>query len=442
MDFIPKNNIQAEESLIASLFIDNNELDNCMDLIPEDFYKPAHSKIFNAIIILISKSQVADLVTIGHFLTDNNELEQIGGAYFLAKIADAAPLSLNTKYHAKIIKDCSTSRKILKTALSVIDMCRQDKPVTELLDFSQSEFLQIEGKEISETVHSVKDIIHSHLDRIEKANTDREIGGFLTGFPFLDRKLSVKEGKLIIVAGRPKMGKTSLAVTIAHNMDRAGVKTGFLSLEMPESEIMDKLIAFESNIDSAKFGKFDGLSQEEFEGLSGAGSALSRSKMLIDSSGNLNFSKIAQRCRKMVKEGVQVIFIDQLSQFKGMNKEEDKDRFLRFSENVNRCSLLKKELKIPIFLIAQLSRSVEKRNDKEPILSDLKMTGNLEEDADAIIFLYRPGVYEASKLLNETDRLLIESKTIVNLAANRSGGTAWTDKVKFNHSTQYFYTGV
>ncbi|MCK5017400.1 MAG: AAA family ATPase [Candidatus Peribacteraceae bacterium] len=442
MDFIPKNNIEAEESLLASLFIDNSEIDNCLNLIPDDFYKPAYQIVFKTILLLINKKEVADLVTVGHFINDNGGFETIGGAVTLEKIANSAPLSLNVKHHAGIIKDCSLNRNILTTALKVVDMCRKNKTTIDLLSFAQNEFLQIENKDMSETIHNVKDIVGMHIDRIEKSNTTQDTGGISTGFPVIDKKLSVKEGKLIIIAGRPKMGKSSLAVTIAHNMDRSGIKTGFLSLEMPESEIMDKLIAFESNIDTVKFGRYKGLNQNEYQELSTAGSSLSRSQMLIDGTGNLNFNQIAQRCRKMVKEGVRVIFIDQLSQFKGINKEENRDRFLRFSENVNRCSLLKKELKIPIFLLAQLSRNIEKRNDKEPIMSDLKMTGNLEEDADAIIFIYRPGVYEASKELNENERLFVESKTVLNLAANRSGGTVWTDKVRFNHKTQYFYSEI
>jgi len=439
MDFIPKNNTEAEESLIASLFMNNTELDNCLDLIPGDFYKPAYSIIFKAILILINKKEVADLVTVGHYIDDNGGFDSIGGHGTIVKIANNAPLSLNVKAHAKIIKDCAMVRRILTTALNVVDMCRADKPPQDLLDFSQSEFLRIESKDIEETVKPVKDIISNHIDLIEKANTVKETGGFRLGLPVIDRRLSVKGPKLIIIAGRPGMGKSSLLVTIARNMDREGIKTGILNLEMSEQDMLDKFLAVESGVDSSKFDRYHGLSVVDYENLTVGCSVLSRSDILLDSTGNLNCSQVAQRARKMVKEGAQVIFIDQLSQIKGMNSTEDKDRFARYSANVNRISMLKKELGVPIFLLAQLNRKLEQRMNKEPMLSDLKMAGDIEEDADTVLFLYRPGVYEDTKKCNEEQRTIIEAKTVINMVKNRKGGTVRTDKVLFNNKTQYFY---
>lgn len=440
IDFLPKQDIDAEESLIASILIKNSELDKCLDLAPDDFYKSAHNKIYKAILTLINQSETADLVTIAHYLKNNKQLEEIGGGHFLAKIVETAPISLNVKEHAKIIKDCSTSRKILNTAMMIIDKCRENTPTADLLNFAQSEFLQVENREMSETIHNVKDLINSHIDRIEKNNTLKEGGGYATGFPVIDKRLTVRDGKLILIAGRPGMGKTSLAVTIARNMDKQGVKVGFMSLEMPESEIIDKFLAIESGVDSSKFDRYKGLNQDDYGKLGTSASVLSRSEIVIDSTGNRDFNQVAQCGRKMVKDGVQIIFIDQLSQMKGMNSTEQKDRFARYSANVNRVALLKKELGIPIFLLAQLNRELEKRINKEPRLSDLKNAGDLEEDADAVLLLYRPGMYENLKVLTESEQTQVESKTVINLAKNRKGGTVWTDRVLFHNLSQYFYT--
>lgn len=437
--FVPKHDLDAEESLLASLFLDDSNLDECLDLAPEDFYKLANQTIYSAILILKGKKIKADLVTIAHQLNEDKHLEAIGGASYLSQIADSAPMSLNVSHHAKIIKECALARKIFLTALQISDMCKSNEPTYKILGFAQSAFLQIENKEIEETLHKLKEVINPHIDRIELINTKKIHTGIKTGFPVIDKRLIVKEGKLIIIAGRPGMGKTSLAVSMARNMDRSNIKVGFLNLEMSETGILDKFLAIESGVDSSKFDQYKGLSSKDYESLVTGGSILSGSEILIDSTGSLDFIQIAQRARRMVKEGIKVLFIDQLSQMKGMNSAEDKDRFARYSENVNRIALLKKELNIPIFLLAQLNRKLEQRINKEPMLSDLKMTGNIEEDADSVLFVYRPGMYENTENLSDEERALIESKTVLNLAKNRQGGTVRTDLILFNNKTQYFY---
>lgn len=440
MDILPKNNPEAEESLISAVLLENDEFEYCVDLEPEDFYSKKNQVVFEAIKSLISRRDVADLTSVAYELKNNNKLEAAGGAAYLAEIADRSLVSFNPKHHAHVVKDCAKSREVLRETYRLINMLRENKSANELLAYAQDRFLKIEASEAEETVKKVRDVVMDHFDRIEQANKEDAPRGYSTGFPSLDRRLTVRDGKLIIVAGRPKMGKTSLAVSIAKNMDKLGVKTGFLSIEMPESEIMDKFLSMESGIDSAKFNQRKGLRPEDFLTLGEAAYKIQqKSGILLDATGNIDFNGVARRCRKMVREGAQVLFIDQLSQIKGLNEAENKDRFARFSENCNRLARLKKELNVPIFLLAQLNRKLEERKDKEPMMSDLKMTGNLEEDADAIIFLYRPGMYEDTKSLSDEQREFVESKTVVNLAANRHGGVTRTDAVSFDHGTQYFY---
>ena len=440
MDIIPKHNLEVEESLISAVLLENNEFEHCADLEPENFYSKKNQTLFEAIKSLISRREIADLVSVAHELENNKKLELAGGTAYLGEIADRSLVSFNPKHHVRIVKDCAKSREVLQEIHRLINMLRDNKSANELLAYAQDRFLKIEASEAEETVKQVRDVVMDHFDRIEQANKADASRGFPTGFAALDRRLSVRDGKLVLVAGRPKIGKTSLAVSIAKNMDQLGIKTGFLSIEMPEAEIMDKFLSMESGIDSAKFNQRKGLTPDNFLTLGEAADKIKqKSGILLDATGNINFNGVARRCRKMVRDGAQVLFIDQLSQIKGLNEAESKDRFARFSENCNRIAILKKELNTPVFLLAQLNRKLEERKDKEPMMADLKMTGNLEEDADAIIFLYRPGLYEDTKSWTDKQREFVESKTVLNLAANRHGGITRTDSVRFDHGTQYFY---
>lgn len=201
---------------------------------------------------------------------------------------------------------------------------------------------------------------------------------------------------------------------------------------MPGTELIDKWLAQESQVDSQKFGKYKGLSLEEFESIMNAtGSMAVNCKIMMDDSGSIGIEDVKRKCRKMVKAGCKVLFIDQLSQIKGKPGE---DRFGRYESNTNQLAILKKELGVPIFLLAQLNRELEKRNNKEPIPSDLKMTGSLEEDSDAVIFVYRPEVYAK----DEHEARALKGKAILNLALNRHG-SPWREKVLFRPETSYFY---
>lgn len=429
----PAHNVAAEEAFLSAVFIDNSHLQDIADLFPADFYKQAHQKIYRAIVSLNRKGDPVDLVTVATFLQTSGELESVGGAGYLAQIADSAPAALNIRAYADTIKDFSLNRQVLQVSAKIQDSALRGAAGEEVLEMLQTEALKIQSSKRQDDIKNVKDIIGDHLDRIEKANNSHEGRGYPTGFPHIDRCLSVRDGKLIVIAGRPKMGKTSLAVTIMRNMDKLSIKTGILSIEMPEAEVIDKWLAQESQIDSQKFGKYNALSDDDYQDLAAAAGSLAENcRIMIDDSGSIGIEDVKRKCRKMVKAGCRVLFIDQLSQIKGRPGE---DRFGRFENNTNQLAILKKELGVPIFLLAQLNRNLEQRSNKEPIPSDLKMTGSLEEDADAVIFVYRPEVYAE----NENEKNVLAGKAVINLALNRHGAPWRDDKILFNPKTSYFY---
>jgi len=431
---IPANDRNAEQALLSALFIDNSPFEDLGDLSPQDFYHSAHQKIYRAMSALQRKGSPVDLVTVATWLKSSGELEKVGGAGYLAEIADSAPIATNAIAYADTIKGLSLNRRVLAVALHVQDAALRGEAGGAVLELLQTEALKIQNTSRQDNIKYVSDVIDDHVDRIEKANARKEGRGYPTGFSNIDRCLSVKDGKLIIIAGRPKMGKTSLAITIMRNMDSLGIKTGILSIEMPEAEVIDKWLAQQSQIDSQKFGKYKGLSSDDFICLvNAAGQLAEKCQIMIDDSGSIGIEDVKRKCRKMVKAGCKVLFVDQLSQIRGRSGE---DRFARFANNVNEIAMLKKELGVPIFLLAQLNRELEKRNKKEPIPSDLKMTGNLEEDADAVIFVYRPEVYATDE---EIEKAGLKGQAIINLALNRHGAPWRENKIWFKAETSYFY---
>ena len=432
INFIQMHNKEAEQSLIASLILDNNLFDNCDDIEPSDFYVSSHSIIFNTMLLMRSNNEKIDLSSLYYSLDKNGLSDQIGGAQYLVKITENSPV-FNTKEYTKIIKECSLTRKIKERCMNILD----SKDFGEsLLSTAQSELLSIKSTMNTDNIKRLKDIITNHIDRLEKANTKETGLYYKLGFPRIDRCLKTIGPKLIIIAGRPGAGKTALAVTITRNLDKQNVRVGFLSIEMPEDEIIERWISMESGVDSSKFGKFKGLEDKDIQNVSDAASALYLSEIRIDATGSLDIVDVERKCRKLKKDGCKVIFIDQLSQI-GNRQIKGGELTARYSENCTRIARLKKELEIPIFLLCQLNRDMKGRASKEPILSDLKQSGMIEEHADAVIFIHRPEEY----VEKDSEKNALYGKTILNLIKNRSGAKFKDNKIMFNHETTYFYQG-
>jgi replicative DNA helicase len=430
---LPEHNIEAEESLLASLVIDSSLLKKCGNLSPADFYDKKHQTIFQAIRLLEAKKETVDLVTLTTALKKAGMLSSAGGAAYILRLTDTAAL-FNVSEYIKIIKDCSLTRETKFKCMSIID---SDLSGPELLEKAQTDILSIQASNRGDDIRNIRDIVIKHIERIENANSREDEGNvYQLGFPNIDRCLRVRDGKLIVIAGRPKMGKTALAVTIAKNLDMSGVKVGFLSIEMSESEMMDRFVSMTSRVDSSKLGRFKALTPTEIQNLNDAGEILFDSNIMIDDTGSLDITDVERKCRLLKTKGAQVIIIDQLSQIGNKNIKAGEHTIL-FSENCNRLARLKKELNLPIILLHQLNRDVKNRANKEPVVSDLKQTGRIEEDADAVIFVHRPEEYAE----NEMERSTLSGKAFLTLALNRSGPTFRDTNILFDKPTTYFYQG-
>lgn len=419
---LPDQNIEAEQSLIATILVNNEAVEQCSDLLPDDFYNSDHQKIFTKIQALYHKDKKIDFITLK---AASKEID----VTYIANLVDTMPI-MSTKEYVSIIKACALTRQINQVCMQIQDSQLSGE---QLLEQAQSNIMKIQSRSNQDQIVNVRDIVGKHLDRIEKANTKKEERGYRLGFPRIDNCLKLYGSKLIIIAGRPRMGKTSLAVTIARNLDKQHVKVGFLSIEMPEDEIMDRWLSIESQVDSVKFGRYNALQGNDYQELQDAAAVLYESRLMIDETGNLDITDVERKCRKMKKAGAKIIIIDQLSQI-GNKHIKSGDETNRYSTNCNRIARLKKELKIPIFLLAQLNREVEKSGARTPILSDLKQTGSLEEDADAVIFVHRP----EECVEGESEKRALSGKAKLILAKNRSGPTYTDSKIMFDHKTTYF----
>jgi replicative DNA helicase len=422
---VPPQNIEAEESLLSALFIKGNCFDLAEGLKPKHFYKSAHGKIFNSMLSLHKKHEPIDLVTVAQELIEKEELESVGGAAYLSTISEASPMALNIVSYAKIIKDLSKARELIAIASGIVEKGFSVSDIEEYISESQKRVLEIQTTSSKDKIYNMESLMHEAVDRIEKAQASDTEQGFKFGMPMLDTFTNITGSKLFLIAGRPAMGKTALALSIALYLANRGIKVGFLSIEMDKDDLSDRLLSIESNINSLCFYSKDTLGDESIRKLYTSAENLSVLPIYVDDS-DCNIQDVERKCRKFKKIGCEIIFIDQLSKIRG---ERGKSKFEQYTENCSAIALLKKELRIPIGLLCQIGRGVESTNDKVPTMSDLKQTGMLEEDADLIYLIFRPGYYDDN---------IDASRSDIILAKNRQGATGTEQQVTFNKKRGMF----
>jgi len=428
------HDVDAEKSLLSAVLINNQEIEKCSELYAGEFYSPVHQKIWSACMALVSRQQPVDLVTLATELRQRGEIEQVGGAVYLAELIDCAPIAINTAAYAEIVSDMSIKRSIIGLAQDIYDRSfRRNCATQELISYVQSGAMQLQQGKRGDSICDLQGLVDPHIAQIIRCNSTAQDRGFLLGFPRIDKILRLSGPKLIVVAGRPSMGKTAFAVTCSRNLAHLGVPVGFLSIEMSRDEIINRWLSMETGINSMKFDMYQGLDDRGLRDVTDAAEMMRDWPIQIDDSGGLRVEDVERKCRKMVRGGAQCLFIDQLSKIKGRTGDQYKD----YTVNCNRIADLKKELGVPIFLLAQINRGVTQRADKRPTLSDLKQTGALEEDADIVLLLHRPEYYEAE----ESKKSQISGQAEINVAKNRNGAVFLDTQIVFNYSRSMFYQG-
>jgi replicative DNA helicase len=413
-------NIEAEQSLISAILIDNAILDEVTEIIKaDDFYATAHKKIFAAILALNSQGRPADLVTLVNLLRDKRQLEKIGGAAYLSRIVDTVPMAVNAVHYAGIVRRKAALRSLICKGNEIINRCLKcGDEVEEVIDFAERSIMNISVANSPASSRRVGELMVEVIDRLEERQNNQAIfTGVPSGYIDLDQMTAgFQKSDLIILAARPSMGKTALALNIArHAAMEADVPVAIFSLEMSEEQLAERLLTAEARVNARRLrGGFIG--RDDWMNLNNAAGNLSSAPIFIDDSTDLSAWDIRARSRRLKREeNIGLVVIDYLQLIKSHRKIERRD--LEISDISRTLKSLAKDLKIPVIALSQLNRMLEKRGDKRPILSDLRESGALEQDADLVIFIYRDEVY------NTESAILNESIAEITLAKQRNGPT-------------------
>jgi replicative DNA helicase len=423
---LPPQNIEAEEALISAILIDNETLVDIADVLaPADFYKPAHQKIFAAMLALYKADIPVDLVTLSNRLRDSDDLEKIGGAAYLARIVDSAPLALNARHYAEIVHNKATLRALLSHGNTIVKRCLEDPCDTEeVLDWAESGIFKVSEMKVRPTIYAVEDLLESRFKMIKEREKNKCLyTGISSGFSELDDLTSgFQNSDLIIIAARPSMGKTAFALNLARNAAvNSGVPTIVFSLEMSKEQLTMRLICAEARLNPYRL-QHGYTTPEDWQRLNAARERLSGAPIFIDDAADATALKIRTKARRLKSEKkLGLIIIDYLQLMKVQNRAERRD--LDISEISRSLKGLAKDLEIPVITLSQLNRQLENREDKRPRLADLRESGALEQDADVVIFIHREAVFKRKEGVMVED----EGTADIIVAKQRNGPT---DKVR------------
>ena len=428
---LPPQSIEAEESLLSAILLDNNTLLDVVEVLAvADFYRTAHQKIYAAIIELFDKGEPIDLVTLANNLKEKGQLEGVGGASYLARLVDAVPLAVNAQHYAKIIADKASLRRLIEKANAIAKRCYDDRGnVDDVIDFAEASIFEISERKTSQSFYPISRLIIRNIETLEENQGNKSlVTGVPMGFGLLDNLTSgLQKSDLIILAARPSMGKTALALNIARNAAvDSQIPVAIFSLEMSKEQLSLRMLCAEARLDSSRLrGGF--FSMADWHRLTDAAGILSESPIYIDDSPSLSAMEIRAKARRLkMDKNIGLVIIDYLQLMKARAGAERRD--LEISEISRSLKALAKELEIPVLAISQLNRMLEQRNDKRPRLSDLRESGALEQDADVVAFIYRDELY------NQDENNPLKGIAEIILAKQRNGPTG---KVKLTFLDAY-----
>lgn len=393
---IPPQNIEAEQWVLGGILIENKALFRVLEVISgEDFYREAHRKIFAAMVGLYEKNEPQDIITVSDFLRNRNEMEDVGGISYLAALADAVPTAANIVHYAKIVHEKSILRALIQKTSAICTHCYEKyDDVESILDEAEQSIFEISQAKIKQSFYPIKNVIKDSFKNIEQLYERKElITGVPTGFTDIDKLTAgLQPSDLIIIAGRPSMGKTSLALNIAQNAAiKAKVAVAIFSLEMSKEQLALRLLCAEAMVD-ARSVRTGFLTEKDWRELTQAAGNLSAAPIFIDDSPAISSLEMRAKARRLSSEhGLGLVIIDylQLMRSKGLAERREQE----ISEISRSLKAMAKELNVPVVALSQLNRRVEERPNKRPQLSDLRESGAIEQDADVIMFIYRDKIY-------------------------------------------------
>lgn len=419
LERVPPHNHEAEQSVLGAIFLDPDALITASEiLMADDFYRTAHQKIFQTMLSLNDRGKSIDVVMVTEELAAKKELEDVGGLAYLGELANAVPTAANIAQYAKIVEEKSLLRRLIRTATKIVEdgYTREDE-VEALLSEAEKKMMEVASRKTASDFKHVKDVLVQTYDNIEQLMfREGDVTGIPTGFRDLDKiTAGFQRNDLIIVAARPSVGKTAFALNVAQSVAvKARENVAIFSLEMGADQLVMRMLCAEGNID-AQVLRTGTLEEEDWRKLTMAMGSLSNSGIYIDDTPGVRINEIRAKCRRLAQEqGLGMILIDYLQLIQGSGKPGE-NRQQEVSEISRSLKGLARELKVPVIALSQLSRGVEQRQDKRPMMSDLRESGSIEQDADIVAFLYRDDYYDKES----------ESKNLIEIiiAKQRNGPT-------------------
>ncbi|MFH1479923.1 MAG: replicative DNA helicase [Pseudomonadota bacterium] len=418
---VPPHNLEAEQAILAGVLINNDAVNQIMDILtPQDFYRESHIDLFEGMIHLYNNNEPIDLITLSQYLRNKNILDKVGGNEYLASLVDAISTSAGIHYHAEIVRDLSVRRKLIRECSLISESCFQGWQETdELLDMAEQSIFDIAEEKVGEGFSSMEEVIKKSFRKLESvAEHDGFVTGIPTGFTDFDKYTAgLQPSDLIIIAGRPSMGKTALALNMGyHAAEKTKKAVAVFSLEMSKLQLGMRLLGFNAGINATKL-RTGYLSDGDWNRLTESANHLSELPIFIDDTSGLSVLEMKAKCRRLVKKWeLGLVIIDYLQLIQGRRSAES--RQLEISEVSRYLKALAKDLNVPVLAVSQLNRKVEDRPNKRPQLSDLRESGAIEQDADVIAFIYRDEVYHPTTEENQNMAEII-------LAKQRNGPTGF-----------------
>lgn len=426
------HSIEAERSVVGSMIMDSEAVITASEIVTkDDFYGKQYGILFEAMVELYSDGKPIDLVTLQDKLKEKNVPPELSSVEFIRDIVASVPTSTNVKSYAGIVKDKSTLRRLIKTNEEIENMCYLgNEPVDDIMNLTEKKIFNLLQLKPGGDFVPIKDVVIEALEHIEQSSRMKgSVTGLPTGFTDLDVKTSGFHGsELILVAARPAMGKTAFVLNIAQYMAfRKNITVAIFSLEMPKEQLVNRLFSLESHVDSQKI-RTGNLEDGDWENLIESAGVIGKSNLIIDDTGGITVSELRSKCRKYkLEHNLGIIIIDYLQLMSGGKRTESRQN--EVSEISRSLKALARELDVPIIALSQLSRAVEGREDKRPMLSDLRESGAIEQDADVVMFLYRDEYYN-----KDSDKKGIAE---VIISKQRSGATGTVELVWLPQYTKF-----
>ena len=429
---IPPHDIDAEQAVLGSMLTDKDAVNAAIETLKDDaFYREDNRAIYQAIVNLYSKSEPIDIITLKDELESMDKFEQVGGFEYLASLPDKVPTTANVQKYIKIVEEKSILRNLIKTANEIIELgYSPTEDVEDIMDGAEKKIFDIMQSKNQKGYTPIKDVLVESFTKLEELyNRKRHITGVPTGFAELDYKTAGLHGsELILVAARPAMGKTAFALNLATNAAlRGNAPVAIFSLEMSKDQLVNRILCSEAMVDSNKVrtGK---LGEDDWVKLAGAIGPLSEAEMYIDDTPGISVMEIRTKCRKLkMEKNIGLVVIDYLQLVQGNKRTASREQ--EISEISRSLKILAKEINVPVIALSQLSRAVEQRPDHRPMLSDLRESGAIEQDADIVMFLYRDDYYNKESEKKDIAEVII--------AKQRGGQTGTVELLWMGQYTKF-----